>query len=37
MIDLYNETYNRQMSFNFDDEEDSGCSESCEAFGTDDS
>lgn len=37
LIELYNETYNRQMSFNFDDEEDSGCSESCEAFGTDDS
>ena len=33
MIDLFNETNYKQLSFVFDDDEDSGCSESCEAFG----
>lgn len=32
MIDLFNETNFKQLSFAFDDEEDGGCSESCEAF-----
>ena len=32
MINLFNETNYKQDSFVFDNEEDSGCSESCEAF-----
>jgi len=32
LIDFYNATDAKQMSFSFDDEMDSGCSESCEAY-----